>query len=269
MIVEKIKKLKIYHDNDMYEITKTMDYVITNDEYRGISIFDYNLDLIKKIAIPGRLLIQKIYPQFSGNNVLIDCVEENQCLVWVNIETEEVKIIPLGKFAKVIFSPVYWWEENSEIILTDYQDALYHLDLEKNSIKKISSTWLKQRYSIFFNIWKQYLPLGKNFFFPESGVIGSLTNESAAILYNYQTDEKTVVGFPLSMTHDIAYHHGFMGIINEKQLDIISSNNQRVSIPAEHPWIFIRAVFLPEDPLKLVILSSNRGYLMLYEIRNT
>lgn len=266
MIIKKIKAIKNRYEKPGIAITN--NYIITSYDYKGITVYDYNLRKVKKILIlKDFLIIEKMYPQFSKNCILLSCYE-NQ-LVWINIETEEFKIIPLGEFSEVIFSDFYWWEKDDEILISDYSHNIYQIVVSTGIITKLSDKLIEKNHPTFFEIWQRCKFASSDFFFPNSHIIGTINvDNSAAILYDYQTSKKIRVIFPLPKTQAIAYHSEFLALINEKQLDILSSDGRRITIPAEYPWRFARAVFLPGYPLKLVVSSINRGYLMLYEIKN-
>lgn len=266
MIVEKIKIIKNYNEKSLLE--KTNHYLILDHKSNGISIYDFYLNWIKKIFIMRDLLIDHLYQQFSKNNVLLCCYEKN-IFIWVDIKTENFRIISFNEFSEVIFSPVYWWEKDNEIIISDYNKNFYRILINEKTITPITNPSLEKQYPIFLKVVKEYKSFSSNTFFPNSNILCLIdAGKNKAFLYNYLTHEKKTINFPLPMTHDIAYYAGFIAIINEKQLDIISPDNQRVIIPAEGRWTFARAVFIPGDPLRLAVLSVNYGYLMLYEIKN-
>lgn len=82
---------KKINGNDIYYLQVIGDRIIINDNYEGIIIFDYKLNILRKIKIYEGICI---YSSFiiGENELILFCPEDNN-VVYVDIEKSEVKIM--------------------------------------------------------------------------------------------------------------------------------------------------------------------------------
>lgn len=254
-MIKEIRNITI-NNQDMYFFKKTQDYIIINYLYKGISVYDNDLNFIKTIMIIDDLLIHDAYVAFNGSCILLYC-PENQTFIWINIETSDFSIIKLHEFAETIFSRIYWWLDDNEIIVTDYKENCYIIDINTRTIGLIKKDYI-QKYPKFFALWQECKLLPITHFFPDFDII-CWEDIDSYIFYNYRTYEKKIISTFRASTHDINYFQGYIVFIHEKQLDILFPNNYRITIDAEYSWIFLRAFLFNDDYMKLVVLQSSKS----------
>ncbi len=131
MYFKQEKSIKI-ENNDVYILDIVGNYILINNNYRGISIFNINLEKVKDIPIFEDLVIYSVYKDFIGEKILLYC-PDNECIIYVNLELSDFNIIPLSN-QDIIFSPIYYWNENLIILIT-YTNEFYILDIEKRVVR--------------------------------------------------------------------------------------------------------------------------------------
>lgn len=108
------------------------DYLILNDNYHGLLVLDFDLNIVKKIPFTKELSIYAAY--IYMNQVLLYCPEDS-CFVFVNVLSSECKYISLTKHEEKIFLNLYQWCDDSVLIMTNQGDCIC-IDLSTYSIKE-------------------------------------------------------------------------------------------------------------------------------------
>ena len=87
-----LQSLKKFTNNDIYFMEVVEEKIIINDNYDGVLILDSDLNILKSIRLLEELSIDT---SFLNNQQIVLYCYENQCLIYINIDTYEYKIISL------------------------------------------------------------------------------------------------------------------------------------------------------------------------------
>lgn len=250
MYLKKEKIIKI-EDNDLYILDIIGNYILINNDYQGISVLNTNLEKIKDISIFEDIAIYSIYKAFIDDKILLYC-PDNKCLVYVNLKSSDFSIITLPD-QDIIFSPIYYWKENS-IILVTYTSKFYILCIKKKNISRITTGEIAKNYPIFYNFWKK----SKNYsilkvYSKELEFIFNKASQNQIGLFKFKQNKKFFIEKPNAMGHDIEYKDEKFMIIKEDKV-ILFSKRESVTCNANKNEIFLRARFL--DTNSIIILSS-------------
>ena len=130
------KKVLRVQNNDIYFLEKVADMIVINDNYKGILVYNNQLEKMDHIDLLENLMIYQAYKNESEYQILLDC-PDSKCIVFVDLLTNEYKIISTGMYEKLIFSSLYYWED-VRIYLSTYKGEFYCIDLEKESLSKVN-----------------------------------------------------------------------------------------------------------------------------------
>ncbi|EAF3225926.1 hypothetical protein CSI68_15225, partial [Listeria monocytogenes] len=126
-----IKKSITITENDIYEIGATKDYLIINDNYTGIVVYDKECNRKCNIKIDENLMIYQFYTSLLNNFVVIFDAE-NEKLYVVNLLNHTVKNIDTDT---MIFDNYYFVDGDNFILKEDLVE--YTLSFEKAKIIKM------------------------------------------------------------------------------------------------------------------------------------
>jgi hypothetical protein len=128
-LVKKIKEI-IQSENDIYFLEVISSKIVINNNYKGIIILSQDLEILKEVDIFDDIMIYSGYINEISEELLLFC-PENECLVYVNINTYEWKVINIcGNLNNIVFSPVYMWDIN-ELILSTYNGDFYSICIKQ------------------------------------------------------------------------------------------------------------------------------------------
>ena len=78
-----VKRIKL-KENDVYSMSESKDYLILNNKYNGLTLYDSGLNFIKNITIAEDLMVYEIYSsRFDNRIVIFDA--ENQMLYFIDL----------------------------------------------------------------------------------------------------------------------------------------------------------------------------------------
>ena len=107
--MEKRIKLK---ENDVYSMCESKDYLILNNNYNGLTLYDSGLNFIKNIIIAEDLMIYEIYnSRFDNRIVIFDA--ENQMLYFIDLNKVS-HVISVS--TEVIFLNFFKFDNNNFIL---------------------------------------------------------------------------------------------------------------------------------------------------------
>jgi len=246
-------------DAQLYFLEIIKNRIIINNKYEGIIILNYYLDLVKTIKIFDDLIIERCYKHFFDDTFLLFCFENN-CFIYIN-KLWKFRIIQIEQNDEMFLSHLYWWKNTDEIILTSYKNEIFRLSLIEESLSKVTENYLKYHYIQFYKIWMDYKDVPVVRFFPEESVLLFQNKlETELIINNYiDTTERHISSF-LKDTHDFYYQKGSVLAIHEKQVDLITPDNERFKIPTKNPWVSLRAKFIESKNICFVVLYRNESY---------
>lgn len=143
-----LKKIKIVN-NDVYILGKSKNYIIINDNYKGILVYDGNLNFQYQLRINEDLIIYKCYTSIL-----------NDYLVLLDVDNEKIYIVNLNKEIRSIQAVI------CEEILLNY----YLVDVNTNTFSVVANN---HKYSYNYN---------------NGELISKEKIEDTRILYNYQEE---------------------------------------------------------------------------------
>ena len=250
MYFKQEKSIKI-ENNDVYILDIVGNYILINNNYRGISIFNINLEKVKDIPIFEDLVIYSVYKDFIGEKILLYC-PDNECIIYVNLELSDFNIIPLSN-QDIIFSPIYYWNENLIILIT-YTNEFYILDIEKRVVKRIGKKEIAKSYPEFYGFWhesKGYSIL--KIYSQELKFVFNDTDHDRIGLLKFKQNNKFFIEKPNNIGHDVEYKDKKFMFIKENKI-ILLSEKKLITWDANKNEIFLRARFLNTNTI--IILSS-------------
>jgi hypothetical protein len=222
----------------------------------GLTITDNELKLKKIIYLFEGLHIDRILKKFSYDELLLPDYG-NKIIVHVTLQDGSYSIIrapnipPLG--------PLYWWTDN-EALVSDCTGNLWAIDIEKKSIRPISTKYRHKNYQTFYEFFehaKQYRivwaePQGYIFTYLDrykkvAGVVNFI-KQTHEIIENVNEDVFTVLYYMprlfLVGTETIEFKHvdgTYRGILRSKS-----------------PFGFTSATITPGFAERLIVASSTK-----------
>jgi hypothetical protein len=263
------KEFELKTSKDLYILETTNDFIITNDEYSGITILDKNLNIIKNVTLFKGVTIYSIYKHFSKDEILLYCCD-NGCMIWMNLLDFSYKIIPLGAInSQIAFSPVYFWKDDI-IILTTYSNQFYIINSDKIIIKNISTDMIRQNYEELYNFLNKVienLPCypAYNSKFNSYIINYDSTNNSILLIDDIQTMKMSL--YDNFDYHDFIYSDYIVACISESLIQIINLKNikELSKLAPETNYQFLKARFYNNNnKINLIILSGG-----IQKIRNS
>lgn len=259
---------KIFTNNDIYFIEVVSDKIVINDNYNGVFILDYELNIKKELKILDDMSIDVSF--IKDKEIVLYCYE-NRCLIYINIDTYVYKIISLNEeLNDIVFLPLYEWIDNDLMLLSDNGNVIIHVNLLHNTIKKICKENInKYKFSIHSD-WRKLS--GKVIYkiYPnECNAVLEINNKIA--LYNYQDNEETILtidstdlhnnDIPSSyIYHDIEVKNDFIVEISEKKVAVLYKKEKILLYPESMDCSFWRG--------KLINIEGN-DYLILLQCSNS
>ncbi|MCD2223417.1 hypothetical protein LAX75_01820 [Listeria cossartiae] len=169
MLVEKSIAIA---NNDIYEIGVTKDYIIINDNYTGIVVYDKKCNRKCSIKIDENLMIYQLYTSLLNNFVVIFDAENEKMYV-VNLLNRTVENLDIDE---VIFGDYYFVNADNFILRAASME--YTFSFEKPRIIKISVFSRTDNYFLMANSQEE------NVFRSEKG----------SIYYNYEENMVELLG---------------------------------------------------------------------------
>jgi len=264
-IIMQIQKLYENHfnHNDIYILETLQNNLIINDNYHGLLQLSAFLNIEKKINIPEGTTIYFLYKKFDENNLAIYCPDQEQ----ININNSKNNFIALHQQDKTIFSPTYYWQ-NDTLIFTTYDHTSYQVCFVTHTLKEISKNEIKKKYPIFFNFWNQSKNCNILTSYSEKFSFIAQENDTTIAFHNTLNTAYDKIQISEDGWHDIEYNNNIFIFVYEKKLEIIHYNTYTLLQP-NSGYIFLRAKFITQT--SIVILSSkpsnhNDSMLHLYQL---
>jgi len=145
---------KTFNQNDIYILETQNDFIVINDNYRGLLSLDHSLVVKKIILIKKNPIIYFLYKEFEGN-FLATYSPDQEMITITNIndsKSHSIYIAPI--INEHTFSDIYYWKNNT-LILTTYNNMCYQTCLTDYTLKEVSENEIKKIDPIFFNFWNK------------------------------------------------------------------------------------------------------------------
>lgn len=248
----KVKNVELLN-NDVYFMEIVNNMIVINDNYGGLIVFDSELRQIKKIELVNELII---YTSFKNGNELLLFCPDNDCLIYVNIESNEKKIISLTGFESYLFSTIYDWNQKN-LILSDYQDHFIKVDLNKRILVKMDLNDVECK-----NIREDYgkLRRGKicKVCASEKKAFIQLPDSNYSLV-DYKQNINILQNFEKEEYHDFETINGYLAKIGENKIEISFKDNKEVFYSPEY-YDFLKGKFMIEKgTIYLFLLSGDKS----------
>ena len=247
---------KCFKNNDIYFIEKVKDKIIINDNYKGITILDSKLEIIKSVSVFDEIVFDKSY--IKDREIILYCYE-NECFVYFNTDTFGYKVIPIEKSLSGISFlssySIYEWEGNELIILADDGSSLVRINAVKgivqkedaeNGVHSIKNNWEKLRKLQVHKVYPSY----------NTAVIEM---DNIVKKVNYVNGLEECIAKIEDEFHDVEVYDDFCALISERGVSIMHSGETIKSLKCHNGFRFLRGKFInnKQDILFLVLSSSN------------
>lgn len=232
-----------FTDNDVYLLALTKDYIVVNENTKGLLVLNHELNIVDKIEFDIEILIDAVF--IHGNKLLLLCYEQNSVL-YVDIATKQQENMTFEE-DNWRFAPIYIWEKN-KVCLYDYKSRKAEIDLKNFNMQYIQSNDLNLSRLMFRKI------VGFNH---HEKLVICIRKDIEVI--NFETGN-ILNHFPIvDNCHDYEIHgHYFMAICEEKVL-LFMDDYKVVLYPREN-FFFMRGKFIcTETECKIILLSGNKS----------
>lgn len=118
---------KTVDNNDSYFLEISKDYIIVNDNYEGIRVYDFDFNQQYKMIINKDLFVYKSLGSGLSNNIVLYDNESN-VVYFINLNTKKLNKFELEKESIIYNQYFYETEETIEI-----ESNHYHIQFHKKS----------------------------------------------------------------------------------------------------------------------------------------
>ena len=236
MIIANFKR-KIIKNSSTWYLENINNMIVTNDAYRGLNVYNNNLEKIFSIKIMQGLIIETAYKNPNMSELLLYCMENN-CFVYVNLPKQTHKVIKIPiLFRKEIFSPAYCWEED-RVYIDNYNEHFFCINISRATIEPIVHSRMELVNKNFYNLFLCYK---KRFFednqqtnicanFPRH-IIGYKDAQQNYIVESFELSTKYNLGKIPEYIHSLEIVSDLIALAGEKCIYIFYKNQRmRLSI---------------------------------------
>lgn len=242
-----------YANNDIYFIETVQDKIIINDNYEGVIILDSHLDIIKKIKLLDDMVIDT---SFRKNNEIVLYCYENQCFIYLDINTYIYNIIFLNRdCSEMSFLPLYEWHDDELILLAESGKILVRIDLLTYTVQKYCNE------SELFSVYQDFEKLNKLFLhkvYPEKN-IAIIEKDNILDIINYKEQSlltEIMIDIKNIDFYDVEVINEFIVLVDEYKI-IVSNSVKNVNLfPTTNGYRFLRCKFIYfNGEIFLIVLS--------------
>ncbi len=243
----------------IYILDKIGPYLIVRDNDKGISIFDYELNLVKNIPIVGGLFINYVYKHAFKNEILL-YDQEHRRFILINLDDFSFKTIPITSIdPNIRFLPLYQWETN-KIILINNEDNFFVCNTQSGKIKSISEKTFGIMYPELYSYWYHSYMYGKVYYFINKKEFAVDHKEDELIcFFNWNEEPLKEMARPNLDIHDIVIDDNKICFVSEEAIQIMDQNlNTLVFLrpPTNHEFTRARLI-KTNDKTLLITLSGH------------
>lgn len=262
---------------DAYILEAVGPYLITNDGYTGVSIFDHQLNLVKALSIIGNLVIDHIYKHTSENKVII-YDQDHRRFILVDLDRFSFNIIPLTSIdPDIVFSPIYQWESN-EIVLIASKGEFFVCNTQSGKIKKMPKKVFGITYPELYGCWNYSFGYGRTYYFIDKKEFAvDFQGEEPISIFDYNDVPLQAIARPNLDIHDIILSDDKICFVSEEAIQIIDKTNNTLLFlraPANHE--FTRARLIKEKNKTILVTLSghyaplgSESKLITYELESS
>lgn len=224
------KKLKI-EDNDTYVLAQSKSYIIVNDNYQGINIYDNELNFLNAIKVSEELMIYNLYSSKKDDRIVVFDAE-NMKLYLVDLY-DSTDIIPID--TEAIF--LEWFKSETDWFAL--RDASKEYRFSFRDGKAISCSFYDSIHMLSYR--------------DEDILI-----EENSRLYLLKDNAKIDLNKNYEDTKFYAFSEKWIVEYTENSLLIEKNDGRRESIEVDTRWM-IRKVLIEEDKLTILLNAESRA----------
>ena len=232
--------IKNFYDNDIYFMKRIGNTIIINNNYEGILILDFELNIIKEEKLLDDLLISDCFVNQDTKEIMLYAYE-NHCFVYLDTVNNIKKIIPIQEeFEELFFLPLYEWKSDKLLLLAAAGGELICIDVSEGIIKKVSgsitsaicgegeflSKHIVRKIDIYENI--AVIEQGK-----EIKIVNLKTRQAEASYSKYNNH-----------FHDVEVSKNFFAFISESEIEIYNHEKCILKLAPLDNFCFLRGLFL-------------------------
>lgn len=120
---------------DLYFLEVTANYVVVNDSYHGLSVMNFDLNLVGNVELEDDIVINF---SVKHEDELLLFSYENECAFYVNLKTENIHRYDLSKYSDMYFSHIYFWKDNMVYLFANGGELSVKIDLSRADMIKLS-----------------------------------------------------------------------------------------------------------------------------------
>jgi hypothetical protein len=254
MILKKLHEL-YFETNDIYQLESFSDNLIVNDDYQGIMILDFSLNILHKISIMEGLVVNSIYKKYDNTYAIIH--DFDKCLiVFVDLQRFNFNIIKLPTDLEgYCFGHNYYWQNNILILNLENHDIFYQFNFQSFSLEKISQKTVKTIAPVFYDFWKACKKYNAITIYPAQNSFVFYKNRKLTAFYDYKNKNLILTKHPSKFFEDIYYHNGdfiFFDLWNKK----ITFKKNKAFFEMIENYYCLKINFLSNDTI--AILQTNK-----------
>lgn len=241
LIRELIKRVVI-KDNDVYALSVSKQFIIINNNYSGLLIYDLKLNFIKKIEISKELMIYQVYSSANSDRIVISDAEHYKLYALDLSKASDVVLINTDR----IFLEYYML--NHDVFILRDRNFEYHFSFIGGN--EISCKPYKYQHVLVMNN------------------IQILIEENRE-LYLLQEDEKTRIKREYNDDWFYVISDDYIIEYDEKFIKIVPKRLDEMCISSKFGWIF-REVLLNDGILTILINSkadTKESQILQYKIK--
>lgn len=228
--------------------------IVINDNYEGILILDSELNIIKNIKLLDNLTIDISFIQDKG---IVLCSYENQCLVYININSYSYEIISLNtELEDISFLSLYEWADNDLVLLAENGAVFIHVNLSDNTVQVIKNDTRDELKISIRDNWNKLSEFLIHKIYPNQHCA---VVESNNMIMNYKNDTKSVLKIEPIKFHDIEVTIDCVVQISEEEVSVLYGDKNVMLYPNPEDYRFLRGKFITIDKTDhlLLLMCSN------------
>lgn len=246
---------KIYSNNDIYFIEIVQDKIIINDNYEGVIILDGQLNIVKKFELLDDMVVDVSF--IKNSEVVLYCYE-NQCFIYLDINTYAYKIISLdSEYVDMSFLSLYEWCDNELLLLAESGKILVRVNL-------LTYTVTVQKYcnkNRLLSVYQDFEKLNKMFLhkvYPDKK-IAIIEKDNILKIINYKKQSllpEIMIDIKNKEFYDVEVINEFIVLVDEYKI-IVSNSIKNINLfPSTKGYRFLRCKFIYiNKEVFLVVLS--------------
>lgn len=245
-----------FFDNDIYLMDNTCDKLIINNNYNGIILCDYNLEIISKVYLYDEINISSIIT--NNNNVLLFCADQN---IIISINLIDLRYTKIKVNNEKIFYYKYSFYENNNVVLVSGYNDFFSIDLLDNKIYDVNEEYFDENFEELYDYYKklrQFNVLKYNQIQKEAII---RKDDSNLCLINYKNTVVELCLFEEEEFHDFEIYYDVIIKISERIVEI-SKGRITKKIIGDCNYIFLKGIVMHSEEKNedlLFLVYSNKS----------